>query len=253
MKENEPVNGPQLSPKGNLDGKGSKKTNLWRPLLLILLVVGLLISAKTLGLGEKVASLRIWIKGLGPWGPLAFIIIYIGAVVAAVPGSAITLAGGALFGSLFGVILVSIASTAGAVLSFLIARYFARNSISGWLENNDKFNRLDRLTEDHGDIIVALTRLVPVFPFNLLNYGFGLTRVKFSTYVLWSWLCMLPGTILYVVGADTLTKGIARGKVPWTLIIVGGITAVILFVLIQGARKKLKEKEAMTGAPTDVA
>jgi len=91
MKENEPVNGPQLSPKGNLDRKGSKKTNLWRPLLLILLVLGLLISAKTLGLGEKVASLRIWIKGLGPWGPLAFVVIYIGALVAAVPGSACSL------------------------------------------------------------------------------------------------------------------------------------------------------------------
>ncbi len=64
---------------------------------------------------------------------------------------------------------------------------------------------------------------------------------------------MLPGTILYVVGADTLIKGIARGKVPWTLIIVGEITAVILFFLIQGAPKKLKEKEAMTGAPTDMA
>jgi uncharacterized membrane protein YdjX (TVP38/TMEM64 family) len=67
------------------------------------------------------------------------------------------------------------------------------------------------MTERHGAIIVAITRLVPIFPFNLLNYGFGLTRVRFGTYLLWSFLCMLPGIALYVVGADALTRGLAEG------------------------------------------
>ena len=78
------------------------------------------------------------------------------------------------------------------------------------------------MTREHGAIIVAITRLVPVFPFNLLNYGFGLTGVPFWTYVFWSWLCMLPWTILFVVGADTVTQALSQGRIPWLLILVLG-------------------------------
>lgn len=87
---------------------------------------------------------------------------------------------------------------------------------------------------------MALTRLVPIFPFNLLNYGFGLTRVPFWTYLLWSWFCMLPGTALYVVGEDAFTKGLAQGKVPWSLMGALAGVAVILTFLVRAARKKLQ-------------
>ena len=215
--------------------------------MLVIAVVSLLIIAKYLGLGVKLGELRDWIGGLGSWGPLVFILIYIVAVIAAIPGSALTIAAGALFGSLFGVIWVSIAATLGASLAFLIARYLARDTVVNWLSRNDRFRRLDQLTEVHGAAIVALTRLVPLFPFNLLNYGFGLTRVKFWTYVLWSWLCMLPGTILYVVGADAVIKGLTQGKMPWVLIgVLAGVGAVI-FVIIKFANKKLQNNESTLG------
>ena len=84
---------------------------------------------------------------------------------------------------------------------------------------------------------------MPIFPFNLLNYGFGLTRVRFWTYVFWSWLCMLPGTVLYVVGADAFTKGIAEGRVPWALVGTLVAAAVILTLLVRHARRKLQAKE----------
>jgi uncharacterized membrane protein YdjX (TVP38/TMEM64 family) len=221
----------------------TKKKGLWRPILLLMVIVAVLVLAKVFGVGERLGELRAWIESLGAWGYFVFIMIYIVAVVAALPGSALTLASGVLFGSFFGVIVVSVASTVGAGLSFLIGRYFARDAIGHWLEGKEKFRRLDQLTEDHGAIIVALTRLVPIFPFNLLNYGFGLTRVRFWTYLFWSWLCMLPGTILYVVVGDAATKGIAQGRVPWHLIGVGVLIAAILFVLVRQARRKLKEKE----------
>jgi len=221
-----------------------------RPILFLVVILSLLVIAKIFGLGEKLGQLHNWIGGLGPLGPLVFIAIYIVAVAAAIPGSALTVAAGALFGSVFGVIWVSIASTLGASLAFLIARYFARDAIVKWLSGNEKFRRLDQLTEDHGAIIVALTRLVPIFPFNLLNYGFGLTRVRFSTYVLWSWLCMLPGTVLYVVGADAVTKGLTRGEVPWVLVGALAGTGIVLFVIVRFARKKLQDKEGASGAGT---
>ena len=173
--------------------------------------------------------------------------IYIIAVVLALPGSAITIAGGALFGSVWGVVLVSIASTIGASIAFLISRYLARDFIVRKFSQNEKFNKLDHLTKEHGAIIVAITRLVPLFPFNFLNYGFGLTGVRFWTYVFWSWLCMLPGTVLYVVGTDAIISGLAEGRIPWALVIVILVAVIVLAFLVRLARKKLsggKEKDS---------
>jgi uncharacterized membrane protein YdjX (TVP38/TMEM64 family) len=171
---------------------------------------------------------------------LVFVLIYSAAVVCAVPGSALTVASGALFGSVLGVVVVSVASTLGASLAFLIARYAARDAVAGWLSKNDKFRRLDVLTRERGAMIVAVTRLVPLFPFNLLNYGFGLTGVAFRTYVFWSWLCMLPGTAVYVMGGDVFARGLTQGGVPWGLIAATAGAAIVLAILIRLARQKLK-------------
>jgi uncharacterized membrane protein YdjX (TVP38/TMEM64 family) len=217
---------------------------LWRPIALLAFVAAIIVLARVFGVGERIGVLREWIGGLGPWGPFAYIAIYIVATVAALPGSAITVVAGALFGSVVGVISVSVASTTGAGLAFLIARYFARGSITGVLAGNDKFMRLDKITADHGAIIVALTRLVPIFPFNLLNYGFGLTRVPFWTYLFWSWLCMLPGTVLFVVGADALTKGLAEGRFSTGLAVLVVAIGIGLTLLVRYARGVLREKES---------
>lgn len=222
------------------------KASKWRPLILLAIVALILTSAWYFGVGEKLQSLRGWIDSLGYWGPVVYILIYVAAVVAALPGSAMTVIAGALFGSILGVIVVSIASTLGAALSFLVARYFARQSVEGWLARKKKFRELDQLTEEHGAIIVALTRLVPIFPFNLLNYGFGLTGVPFWTYVFWSWLAMIPGTILYVVGTDAVTRALESGEIPWVLIAVVAAALVIVFFLVRYARSILDSKRKET-------
>ena len=99
------------------------------------------------------------------------------------------------------------------------------------------------MTEEHGYIIVAITRLVPFFPFNILNFGFGLTKVKFWTYVFWSWLCMLPGTVLYVAGTDAIKKTIQEKKIPWIIIVIFVVSLIIVTLLVYQAKKSLKEKE----------
>lgn len=223
-----------------------KKTIPYRPIIFILILVSIFILANIFHLDEKIKIIRDWIKTLGILGPVVYIFVYAIAVVALIPGSALTVAAGAMFGSVIGVICVSLASTLGASLSFLIARYFARDSVSTWLNKTEKFRKLDHLTEKHGAIIVAITRLVPLFPFTLLNYGFGLTKVTFQTYVLWSWLCMLPGTILFVVGAAAFTKGLAQGQIPWLLIGVFFIILVLLVLLVRHAKNILKRKEKNT-------
>ena len=214
---------------------------MWRPILLIALITAIFILAVVFGAGEKLGTLREWIDSQGVLGPAVFVGLYILGVVAGLPGSALTVAAGGLFGSFLGVILVSFASTIGASFSFLIARYFAREAIANWLSRREKFQRLDRMTEAHGAMIVAITRLIPIFPFNFLNYGFGLTKIPFWTYLFWSWFCMLPGTVLYVVGADAVIQFFIQRKVPW--ILVGVITGVgvLLVILIKLARSKIKD------------
>lgn len=215
-----------------------------RPVILLAVLVAVVGLAKTFGLGDRLGELRGWIESLGAWGPVVFVFLYAAATVAALPGSALTIAAGALFGSVAGVIVVSAGSTLGASLAFLVSRYFARDAVSHWLSGKEKFRKLDEMTGRHGAIMVAVTRLVPIFPFSLLNYGFGLTRVNFWTYVLWSWLCMLPGTVLYVVGADAFTKGLQQGEIPWPLVGAVAVAAVILTVLVRRARRVLNEREA---------
>jgi len=216
---------------------------MWRPILLIGFIVAILILAIVFGVGEKLGTLREWIQSLGALGPAVFVGLYIVGVVIGIPGSALTVAAGGLFGSLLGVILVSLASTIGASFSFLIARYFARDAIAKWLSKKEKFKKLDVMAVGHGAMIVAATRLIPIFPFNLLNYGFGLTKIPFRTYVFWSWLCMLPGTVLYVVGVDAVIQLIIQKKVPWILLgVIAGVVVLLVF-LVKFARCKIREKE----------
>ena len=186
----------------------------WKPVVLIISIVTLFLVMNLYGFGKDIQTVQHWIDSLGIWGPVAFFFIYLGSVVATIPGTIFGVIAGGLFGSVVGVILISVSSTVGASICFLIARYFARDSVARWLSKNKTMKRLDELTENQGMMIVGLTRLIPLFPFTLLNYGFGLTRVSFKTYVFWSWLCMLPGTIIVVVGTDALTQGLTQGHIP---------------------------------------
>ncbi len=223
------------------DKTRDRKSGLWKPALLLGVIVAIVVLSSVFHVGDKLIALRDWIHSLGILGPIVFMVIYAVATVAALPGSALAIVAAALFGPWIGVITVIIAATVGASLAFLVSRYFAREAIVRWLSKNEKFQRLDNLTEKHGDIIIAITRLVPIFPFNLLNYGFGLTKVSFRTYVMWSGLCMLPGTILYVVGSAALFKAIAEGRVPWVLIVVVAMMLGIITVLARQARQRLRD------------
>ncbi|MFO7677845.1 MAG: TVP38/TMEM64 family protein [Thermoplasmatota archaeon] len=204
--------------------------NWWKPVILIICIVTLFIVFNLSGSTENLINVQAWIKNLGAWGPVAFFFIYIGAIIATIPGTIFGILAGALFGSIAGVIIISISSTIGASITFLIARYFAREPISQWLSKNPKMKRFDQLTQTHGMIMVAFTRLIPLFPFTLLNYGFGLTKVPFKTYVFWSWLCMLPATILIVVGSDAIMQAIISRQISVELFVVL-ITSFIILIL----------------------
>lgn len=165
------------------------------PALVLLLVV---VAARRLPLGGFVRDLNALFARLGFAGIALFVLAYSLAAILLVPGSALTIGAGVVYGLWWGFVAVSAGSTLGAAGGFLVARYLARARVERWADANPRFAVIDRAVGREGWVIVLLTRLSPVFPYTLLNYLYGLTRVPFGSYILASWLGMMPGTLLYV-------------------------------------------------------
>lgn len=178
---------------------GNEKRSLpWKWIALALVVAAFLIVSRRLPLHQWLQIFNQWISGLGPAGVLVYALVYALAAVLFFPGSVLTLGAGFVFGLLGGTAAVSLGSTLGAALAFLISRYVAREKISAWAKRNEKFEAIDKAIGKEGWKIVALLRLSPLIPFSVSNYLYGLTGVAFWPYVLASWIAMLPGTVLYV-------------------------------------------------------
>ena len=161
-------------------------------------VVLILAAGRYYNLPGLLASAMTWVAAQGVAGIAAYVVLYIVACLFFLPGSVLTLGAGAVWGVVGGVPIVSVASTLGATAAFLVGRYIAREAVARRTEGNERFKAIDEAVAREGWKIVGLTRLSPVFPFNLLNYAFGLTRVSLRDYLFASWIGMLPGTVMYV-------------------------------------------------------
>ncbi len=164
---------------------------------------------------EDVARFKAWIDGYGPWGPAVFIVGYAAAELVFVPALPLTVLGGVAFGPVRGTAYVSLGATLGAAAAFLAARYAMRGLVERWVARSPRLRELDAAVAEHGWRMLMITRLVPLFPFNLQNFAYGLTRLRFRTFVLLSWLCMLPGTAAYTLTGGALSEG--RGDPHRTL------------------------------------
>jgi uncharacterized membrane protein YdjX (TVP38/TMEM64 family) len=203
-------------------------------------------------LGGYIPVFADWVDGLGPLGPVVFVAGYAIATVAFVPGSLLTLAGGAIFGLAKGTLTVFVGASLGAIAAFLVSRYVARGAIERRLAGS-RFAALDRAIEKEGRKIVFLLRLSPVFPFVFLNYALGLTRVRLLDYAL-ACFGMLPGTLLYVyygkvVGdVAALAAGAAaeRGAAHYVVLALGLVaTLVVTTVVTRIAQRALRESAAL--------
>ncbi len=218
--------------------------------VIVLLVAGFVFQQRV---REVIQTFLRWTGDLGPVGAVVFGAVYVLATVLMMPGALLTLGAGLLFGVLWGTVTVSIASTAGAALAFLVGRFVARGWVASKVSARPNFQAIDRAVGREGFKIVLLTRLSPVFPFNLLNYAYGLTAVRFRPYVLASWIGMLPATVLYVYlgslarSVAAVAAGRERTTVDYVFYGVGLVVTVVVVVLVtRVARKALKN--ALPGA-----
>ncbi|MFH7027026.1 MAG: TVP38/TMEM64 family protein [Heteroscytonema crispum UTEX LB 1556] len=192
------------------------------------------------------------INSLGSVGALAFIVLYIIATIAFLPGSILTLGAGVVFGVVLGSLYVFIGATLGATAAFLVGRYLARGWVAGKIAGNKKFAAIDRAVGREGLKIVILTRLSPIFPFNLLNYAFGITDVSLKDYFIGS-VGMIPGTIMYVY-IGSLAGNLAmigtqeqptNPTVQWAIRIIGFLATIAVTIYVTRIARKALEEEVL--------
>jgi len=231
------------------------RAKMWLKVLAGIVVIAVLVLAGR-QLGGIVGEAARRIDGLGAWAPLVFVLAYAVAAVALVPGSVLTLAGGALFGLLRGTLYVFAGAVLGAAAAFLVARYVARGLVERKLAAHPRFAAVDRAIAREGRKIVFLLRLSPLFPFSLLNYALGLTRVRFADYLVAS-IGMLPGTLLYVYYGKVLGDvakvaagaGARRDAGYWTVLALGLLATIAVTAIVTRTAKRALGEEIEHAGP----
>ena len=191
---------------------------------------------------ENVPKIKTWVESFGVIAPLIYLGLYLISTVFFLPGFPVTVLAGFIFGPLWGVVYASIASIISVACAFLVARYVARDLVEGWVKENAQFRKIDEQVKEQGWRILMITRLVPIFPFNLQNYAYGLTKIRFSTFVSISAVFMFPGTIALVMLGGAFVSG--EGNILKTMIYLG-IAGVLMFALslVPNLLRKYQNKE----------
>ena len=217
-----------------------KKGGLIKIIIVVLVIVAVILVAYFTGLmemlnlnSENLTAMQDWFKDLGFLGYLAFVIIYIVAAVFMLPALIFAIIAGVAFGPVVGGIMALISATLGAAVAFIVARYVARDTIVNRFEKNRLFNKIDDGIRKNGVSFLILTRLVPAFPYNVQNYIYGLTPIKFRTYVLVSFITMAPGAFIYAFIAGEIFDTLARGEQPdfLRLMLIFAAAGVVLFLV----------------------
>jgi len=236
----------------------SKNTRIVAALALILLLA---VLVHFFPIARWTSQFVEWVRTLGFAGALLYFLVYVVGTVVFVPGTALTLGSGLLFGVLWGTLLVSLASVSGATIAFLIARTFGREWTLKRIERYPKFKIIDRAIGQNGFKLVLLMRLQPVFlPFAILNYALGLTRVRLRDYIFASWIGMLPATTLYVYVGTSLKNisDLVQGKVSasnhWQQLLFWGglvLSAVLVATFTRIAKQALDTELGAANEPVE--
>jgi uncharacterized membrane protein YdjX (TVP38/TMEM64 family) len=237
----------------NSNHKAAPRRAFGRLILLIASIIVLFLAMRFLPVQQWLRIFNDWVGQMGTAGIFIFIGVYAVATVLLAPGSILTVGAGFAFGLWQGFLAVSAGSTLGAALAFLVARFIARSRVEAIAKGNDKFRRIDKAIGKEGAKLIFLLRLSPVIPFNISNYFYGLTSVKFWPYVLVSWIGMIPGTFLYVyigtasqaaVSAAVSGGAVEHGWQYWTFVCVGLAATVTVTVWVTKIARDALHKTA---------
>lgn len=219
-------------------GQAATRAACWLGLVALLIVV--LLAWRFLPVRDWILSLDALVGGLGAWGIVLYGVIYVAAVLVLAPAEIMSIAGGLIFG-LWGIPLVIVSATIGAIAAFLISRYFLRAKVGEIAQRYPVFAAIDRAVSEEGWKLVLLLRLNPLVPFNLQNYAFGATDIALRSYAAATFFGIMPGAAVYVY-LGTLGRQAAAGTLPSALKVTSlgaGFLATVLLVFLAGRRAKM--------------
>ncbi|WP_270452093.1 TVP38/TMEM64 family protein [Halonatronomonas betaini] len=210
-----------------------EKKKLARLIIILVSLATAILLIRLTGLNkyisiDNIELLQKFVADFGILAPLAYLGIWVLACILFLPGLPVTILGAFLFEPVFAIIYTSIGSTLGASSAFILGRYAARDLVTSLISNKEMLQKIDSGVEKHGWRMLIVTRMVPLFPFNLQNYIYGLTSMKLKVYAPLSWICMLPATVAYILAASSIYRG--EGDLTQTFIYLG-LAGVIFFIL----------------------
>ncbi|KAH6788081.1 SNARE associated Golgi protein family [Perilla frutescens var. hirtella] len=228
---------------------------------LLLLLAAIVIACFTLPVEKMLRDFLVWVEeDLGAWGPLVLAVAYIPLTILAVPASVLTLGGGYLFGLPVGFVADSVGATIGAGAAFLLGRTLGRSFVMSKLKDYPQFRAVEIAIRRSGFKIVLLLRLVPLLPFNMLNYLLSMTSVPLVPYLLASWLGMMPITLALVYVGTTLKdlSDVTHGwsgfsKTRWAFIALSLVVSVVLMIIVTRVAKSALEKALAENEDADVS
>lgn len=215
------------------------RRRLWPLVAAGVFLVAMVVVVRFVDVGSRLEAAQGLAATLGVLAPAVFVLVYVGATLIGVPGMPFTLLSPFLFGIGPAFVVMVVASSISAALGFLIARYLARDALAERLAGTDGFARLSALVEEHDWAVIPVLRIVPIAPFAVVNYGFGLTGISFWRYFGWSELAMIPMNAVLVVGAGLVVDASARGTASWPLLGVAAAAALALVGLAAFGRRAL--------------
>lgn len=212
-----------------LEQTGKRIRPYLKLIIPLILAGGLFAAGRFMDLNHHLHGIQKWIWQFGSWGPIVFVAIYVAAMLVLLPGTPFTILAAFLFGNLWGFLTMMAAGTLAAAVAFLMARYLARDTVARMLSDVQSLEKLKQLIEANNWFVIPFIRLMPIFPFAVNNYAFGLTDVSFMRYMVLSLVVFIPMNAAMVLGANSLYAALTGGEVSWP--IMGGAAAAAVLIL----------------------
>lgn len=229
--------------------KKSKKAIVIKFVIMIVVLLSVILAFRVFGLGKFLNKEYVTqsIEAAGPYGPALFMAVYALATILFIPGTPLTIAGGAIFGPTYGTAYVIVGATVGAGIAFLFSRFFGEEFIAGYVEKKFKaLKEWDNQIEENGFIVMLILRFVPIFPFNGLNFAMGLTKMKFRDYALGTFLGIIPGTFVY----SFLGGSLANLNIWQIVLAIGLIVGLIVISMYFKKHVQKTKPQPKKGAPS---